>query len=127
LKEAQDLVDSAPTRVLQAVSKEHAAAAKAKLEAAGATVEVKPGTAPPPAGVAIPAEEQTEFDVILVAGGENKIEVIKVVRQLTNLSLRKAQDLVDSAPTLVLQAVSKEHAAAAKAKLEEVGATVEVK
>jgi large subunit ribosomal protein L7/L12 len=85
------------------------------------------GTAPSPAPLAVPMEELTEFDVILVAGGENKIEVIKVVRQLTNLSLRKAQDLVDSAPTLVLQAVSKEHAAAAKAKLEEVGATVEVK
>ncbi len=72
-------------------------------------------------------EEQTEFDVILKAAGEKKINVIKVVRELTNLGLKEAKDLVESAPAKVLEAVSKEVAENAKAKLEEAGAKVEVK
>ena len=72
-------------------------------------------------------EEQTEFDVILKSFGEKKINVIKVVRALTNLGLKEAKDLVESAPAPVLTAVSKDAAADAKAKLEAEGATVQVK
>ncbi len=76
---------------------------------------------------AAPEEEQTEFDVMLTEVGPNKIQVIKAVRELTSLGLKEAKDVVDSAPKAVKQAVSKEEAEAAKAKLEESGATVEVK
>lgn len=74
-----------------------------------------------------PAEEQTEFDVILTDIGANKIQVIKVVRELTSLGLKEAKDLVEAAPKAVKEAVSKEEAAAAKAKLEEAGAKADVK
>jgi large subunit ribosomal protein L7/L12 len=73
------------------------------------------------------AEEQTEFDVILNAAGEKKIQVIKEVRALTNLGLKEAKDLVDNAPKPVLERVPKEQADAAKEKLEAAGAAVEVK
>jgi large subunit ribosomal protein L7/L12 len=73
------------------------------------------------------AEEQTEFDVILGAAGDKKIQVIKEVRALTSLGLKEAKDLVDSAPKPVLEHVPKEQAEAAKAKLETAGATVEIK
>ena len=73
------------------------------------------------------AEEKTEFDVILANAGANKIQVIKVVRELTSLGLKEAKDLVDGAPKPVKTAVNKEDAQKMKAKLEEVGATVEVK
>ena len=76
---------------------------------------------------AAPAEEQTEFDVILSATGDKKIQVIKVVRELTSLGLKEAKDLVDGAPKPVKEKVSKAEAADVKKKLEEVGATVEVK
>ena len=79
------------------------------------------------AAAAEPVEEQTEFDVILKDVGAKKINVIKVVRQLTNLGLKEAKDVVDGAPSKILEAVSKEAAADAKAKLEEEGAVVEVK
>ena len=88
------------------------------------------------AGVAAPAggggggeaeEEKDEFDVVLTAAGDKKIQVIKEVRALTSLGLKEAKDLVDSAPKPVLEKVSKEDAAKAKAQLEEAGATVEVK
>ncbi|MER3467792.1 MAG: 50S ribosomal protein L7/L12, partial [Thermoflexus sp.] len=72
-------------------------------------------------------EEKTEFDVILKEVGPKKIEVIKVVRQLTNLGLKEAKDLVEAAPKAVLEGVSKEVAQDAKAKLEAVGAVVEIK
>jgi large subunit ribosomal protein L7/L12 len=72
-------------------------------------------------------EEQTEFDVILKDVGPNKINVIKVVRTLTNLGLKEAKELVESAPSKVLEAVSKDAAADAKKKLEEEKATIEVK
>lgn len=72
-------------------------------------------------------EEQTEFDVILAGVGDKKIQVIKVVREVTDLGLKEAKDLVDGAPKPVRQGVSKEEAEAIKAKLEEQGATVEVK
>jgi large subunit ribosomal protein L7/L12 len=72
-------------------------------------------------------EEQSEFDVILQAAGDKKIQVIKEVRSLTSLGLKEAKDLVDGAPKPVLEKVSKEDADKAKAQLEEAGATVEVK
>ena len=83
--------------------------------------------APAAAAVAVVVEEQTEFDVILEAVGDKKIEVIKVVRVLTNLGLKEAKELVESAPKPVKSAVSKDDAAAAKKSLEEVGAKVVVK
>jgi large subunit ribosomal protein L7/L12 len=73
------------------------------------------------------AEEKTEFDVVLNAAGDKKIQVIKVVRELTGLGLKEAKDLVDGAPKAVKEKVTKAEAADMKKKLEEVGATVEVK
>ena len=72
-------------------------------------------------------EEQDEFDVVLTAAGDKKIQVIKEVRTLTNLGLKEAKDLVDSAPKPVLEKVSKEDAEKAKAQLEAAGAAVELK
>ncbi len=80
-----------------------------------------------PAQAAPVVEEQTEFSVILANAGANKINVIKVVRTLTSLGLKEAKDLVDSAPKPIKEGVSKEEAQQVKAKLEEAGATVEVK
>ena len=79
------------------------------------------------AAAAAPVEEQTEFDVILTAAGANKIQVIKAVRELTSLGLKEAKDLVEGAPKPVKEGVSKEEAEAAKAKLAEAGASVDVK
>jgi large subunit ribosomal protein L7/L12 len=80
------------------------------------------------AAAAAPAEEEKdEFDVVLTAAGAQKIQVIKVVRELTSLGLKEAKDLVDAAPKAVLEHVTKDAAEAAKAKLIEAGATVEVK
>jgi large subunit ribosomal protein L7/L12 len=79
------------------------------------------------AGAAPAAEEQTEFDVILQGVGEKKIQVIKVVREVTSLGLKDAKDLVDGAPKPVREGVSKEEAEQIKSKLEEQGATVELK
>ncbi|MDA1061753.1 MAG: 50S ribosomal protein L7/L12 [Chloroflexi bacterium] len=73
------------------------------------------------------AEEQDEFDVILTDFGANKINVIKAVRELTSLGLKDAKDVVEAAPKAIRESVTKEEAAAAKAKLEEAGATVELK
>lgn len=86
------------------------------------------GAMPAMAGAAAPAvEEKTEFDAILATIGTNKIQVIKVVRELTGLGLKEAKDLVDGAPKPVKEGVSKDEAQKIKAKLEEQGATVEVK
>ncbi|KKM12681.1 50S ribosomal protein L7/L12 [Clostridiales bacterium PH28_bin88] len=84
-----------------------------------------PGAAAAPAEAA--EEEQTEFDVILTAAGDKKINVIKVVRELTGLGLKEAKDLVDGAPKPVKEKVNKEEAESIKAKLVEAGASVEVK
>jgi large subunit ribosomal protein L7/L12 len=95
-----------------------------------AAAPVAVGAAPAAGGgaaVAEPEEEQTEFDVVLTDVGANKIQVIKAVRELTSLGLKEAKDLVDSAPKPVKEGVTKEEAAAAKAKLEEAGAKAEVK
>jgi large subunit ribosomal protein L7/L12 len=92
-----------------------AAAAVAAAPAAGAGAE------------AAPAEEQTEFDVVLASFGANKVAVIKAVRALTGLGLKEAKEAVEGAPTTLKEGVSKDDAEAAKKSLEEAGATVEVK
>jgi large subunit ribosomal protein L7/L12 len=94
-----------------------AAAAPVMVAAAGA----------PAAGAAAAAEEKTEFAVHLMSAGDKKINVIKVVREVTSLGLKEAKDLVDGAPKVVKEGVSKDEAAAIKKKFEEVGATVEIK
>ena len=86
-----------------------------------------PGAAGGGDGAAAAEEEKDEFDVILAAAGDKKIQVIKEVRALTSLGLKEAKDLVDSAPKPVLEHASKEDAEKAKAQLEEAGATVELK
>ena len=95
------------------------------------TISAAPAAAPAAGGAgAAPAaavEEQTEFDVVLKDAGAKKIQVIKVVRELTGLGLKEAKDLVDGAPQTVKTGVSKDEAASIKAKLEEQGAGVEVK
>ncbi|MEE8422140.1 MAG: 50S ribosomal protein L7/L12 [Dehalococcoidia bacterium] len=95
----------------------------------GVTAAAPVAVAAPAAGDggAAAAEEQTEFDVMLTDFGANKINVIKAVRELTSLGLKEAKDLVEAAPTAVKEAVAKEDADTAKEKLEEAGATVEVK
>jgi large subunit ribosomal protein L7/L12 len=93
------------------------------VSAAAAAVAV---AAPAAAGAAV-AEEKTEFDVILTAAGESKVNVIKVVRALTGLGLKEAKDLVDGAPKAVKEGVSKAEAADIKKQLEEAGAKVDVK
>ncbi|NLG29219.1 MAG: 50S ribosomal protein L7/L12 [Chloroflexi bacterium] len=96
---------------------------------AAAPVAVAAAGAPAAAAAAAaePEEEQTEFDVVLTVVGDNKIQVIKVVRELTQLGLREAKELVDGAPQPVLKQVSKADAAAAAEKFKAVGATVETK
>jgi large subunit ribosomal protein L7/L12 len=93
--------------------------------AAAPVMMAGPGAAVPAGGEE--AEEQTEFDVVLTAAGEKKIQVIKEVRSLTSLGLKEAKDLVDGAPNPVLEKVAKEVADKAKEQLEGAGATVEVK
>jgi len=92
------------------------AAAPVAIAAAGGAAAAAPA-----------AEEKTSFDVILTGAGDKKIQVIKVVRELTGLGLKEAKDLVDGAPKPVKTGVSKEEAASMKTKLEEQGATVEIK
>ena len=94
---------------------------------AAAPMMVAGGAAAPAGGAAAPAEEKTEFTVILTAVGGNKINVIKTVREVTNLGLKEAKDLVDGAPKPVKEGVSKEEAETLKKKFTEAGATVEVK
>ncbi|MDD4924509.1 MAG: 50S ribosomal protein L7/L12 [Dehalococcoidales bacterium] len=106
------------SKLVKALEEEFGVSAAAPMMAAVA--------AAPAAGAAKVEEEKTEFNVTLKAAGANKINVIRVVRELTQLGLKESKDLVEGAPKLVKEAVSKEEAASAKAKLEEVGATVEV-
>jgi large subunit ribosomal protein L7/L12 len=103
-------------RFEEAFDVQAAAAAPVMMAGPGATA---------PAGEE--AEEQTEFDVVLTAAGEKKIQVIKEVRALTSLGLKEAKDLVDGAPNAVLEKVTKEAADKAREQLEGAGATVEVK
>ena len=119
LLEAAELVKVLEEKLGVSAAAPVAVAATAGTPAAGASA----------AGAAAPVEEKTEFDIILKETGSQKIPVIKVVRELTGgtLGLKEAKDLVESAPATVKKGVSKEEAAEAKKKLEEVGATVEIK
>ena len=101
---------------------------KAMEEKFGVSAAAAVAVAGPAAGaLAAAAEEQTEFTVVLASFGENKVNVIKAVRELTGLGLKEAKDLVDGAPKPVKEGISKADAEAAKKKLEEAGAKVEVK
>jgi len=114
LLEARDLVKALEEKL---GIKATAPMAMAAMPATGAAVGAE----------AAPAEEKTEFDVILTGFGDKKIQVIKVVRELTGLGLKEAKDLVEGVPKLVKEGVSKDEAATMKKKLEEAGGTVEIK
>lgn len=94
------------------------------VSAAAAAIAAGPAAAGPAAEA---AEEQTEFSVVLQSFGDKKVQVIKAVRELTNLGLKEAKDLVDNCPNAVKEGVNREEAEAAKSKLEEAGAQVEIK
>jgi len=108
--------------VMEVVELIEAMEEKFNVTAAAAAVAV---AAPAAAGAV--AEEKTDFDVVMTSFGENKVGVIKVIREITGLGLKEAKDLVEAAPTTVKEAVSKDEAAEMKKKLEEAGAAVEVK
>ena len=116
LKEKSLLETSELVKMIEETFGVSAAAAVAAAPAAAAAGEA-----------AAPAEEKTEFDVVLQAAGGNKINVIKVVREVTALGLKEAKDLVEAAPKAVKEGVSKEEAEAIRQKLADAGATVEVK
>ena len=119
LKEKSLLETSELVKMIEEAFGVSAAAAVAAAPAAGAAAGGGEAAAP--------AEEKTEFDVILQAAGGNKINVIKVVREVTALGLKEAKDLVEAAPKAVKEGVSKEEAETIKQKLTDAGATVEVK
>ena len=116
LKEKSLLEASELVKLIEETFGVSAAAAAVAAPAAGAAAEAAPA-----------AEEKTEFDVILQAAGGTKINVIKVVREITALGLKEAKDLVEAAPKAVKEGVSKDEAEAIRAKLADAGATVEVK
>jgi large subunit ribosomal protein L7/L12 len=97
------------------------------VTAAAPVAVAAPGAAPAAGGDGVAAEEQSTFDVVLTGAGDKKIQVIKVVRALTNLGLKEAKDLVDGAPNPVKEGVAREEAEQVKTQLEEAGATVELK
>jgi large subunit ribosomal protein L7/L12 len=97
------------------------------VTAAAPVAVAVPGAPAAGGGDGAPAEEQTEFDVILTGAGDKKIQVIKVVRAITSLGLKEAKDVVDSAPGPVKEGVTQEEAEGIKAQLEEAGATAEIK
>jgi large subunit ribosomal protein L7/L12 len=97
------------------------------ISAAAAMPVAVAGGAAPAGAAAAPAEEKTEFNVILAAVGDKKINVIKAVREVTNLGLKEAKDLVEGAPKPIKEGVSKDEADSIKKKFEEAGATVEIK
>ena len=111
--------------VLEAAELKEKMEDKFGVSAAAPVAAVMPGAAAGGAGAA--EEEQTEFDVVLTGVGDKKIQVIKVVREVTSLGLKEAKEVVDNAPGTVKEAVSKEEAEAIKAKLEEQGAAAEIK
>ena len=97
------------------------------ITAAAPVAVAAPGAAPAAGGDGAAAEEQTTFDVVISGAGDKKIQVIKVVRALTNLGLKEAKDLVDGAPNTVKEGVAREEADQMKTQLEEAGASVELK
>ncbi len=121
----ENLVEELSTlTVLEAAELSKLLEEKWGVSAAAPAAAAAPSAAAPAAEA---AEEQTEFDVVLVSFGEKKINVIKEVRAITGLGLKEAKDLVEAAPKPIKEAVKKEDAAQMKKKLEEAGATVEVK
>ena len=100
---------------------------KLGVSAAAAAVAAAPAAGGGAAAAAAPAEEKTEFTVVLTAAGANKINVIKAVREVTQLGLKEAKDLVDGAPKTIKEGVNKEEAETIKKKFTDAGATVEVK
>ncbi len=133
MEEGAEMAKLSTAEIVEAIGNltvlELAELVKALEERFGVTAAAPVAVAAAPAAVAPAAveEEQTEFDVILKAAGPNKIQVIKVVRELTGLGLKEAKDLVDGAPKPVKEKVSKQEAESIRAKLQEVGAEVEVK
>jgi large subunit ribosomal protein L7/L12 len=118
IEEVKNLTVLELSELVKALEEEFGVSAAAPVAAVAA----------PAAGAAAPAaEEKSEFDVILASAGGEKIKVIKVVRELTGLGLKEAKELVDNAPKAVKEGASKEEADQLKAKLEEVGASVELK
>ena len=113
--------------VLELVELTKAIQEKWGVSAAPVAVATAPAAAGGGGEAAPAAEEQTQFDVILKAAGDKKIQVIKVVREVTSLGLKEAKDLVDGAPQPVKQGIGKDEAEAVKAKLEAEGASVEIK
>ncbi|WP_054697894.1 50S ribosomal protein L7/L12 [Syntrophomonas palmitatica] len=100
---------------------------KAMEEEFGVSAAAPVAVAAAPAAVAEAVEEQYEFDVILTSAGDKKVNVIKVVRELTGLGLKEAKDLVDGAPNPIKEKINKEEAQAIKAKIEEAGGSVDIK
>jgi large subunit ribosomal protein L7/L12 len=129
MAEIQALVnDISSLTLMQAAELVKALEDKLGVKAAAAAPVMMPGGAgPTTGGTAQVEEEKTEFAVHLTSAGDKKINVIKVVREVTNLGLKEAKDVVDGAPKVVKEGVSKEEAATIKKKFEEVGATVEIK
>lgn len=107
--------------------KELVKAIEEEFGVSAAPVAVAAGPAAAAGGAAAPAEEKTEFDVVLKETGPEKIKVIKVVREITNLGLKEAKDVTEKVPSTIKEGVSKEEAEAIAAKFKEVGATVEIK
>ena len=112
------------SELVKALEEKFGVSAAAPVAVAAAPVAV---AAAPAAGGAAAAEEKTEFDVVLTSAGAGKINVIKVVREATGLGLKEAKEIVDGAPKAVKEKISKADADALKAKLEEAGASVELK
>ncbi len=121
-EEVLEWVKNAPALELSELVKE-----MEEVFGVSAAAPVAVAAAAPAGGEAAAAEEKDTFDVVLTGAGEKKIQVIKVVRELTSLGLKEAKDLVDGAPKAVVEGVNKEKAEEAKSKLEEAGAAVEVK
>ena len=125
---ANEAVDAIVEKIAELSAMDLADLSKAIQDKFGVTAAAPVAVAAAaPAGGAAEAEEQTEFDVVLVQYGDKKIQVIKAVREVTSLGLKEAKELVDGAPSKVKEGLSKEEAEGLKSKLEEVGATVEVK
>jgi large subunit ribosomal protein L7/L12 len=125
---ASEVVNEIVEKISVLTAMELADLSKAIQEKFGVTAAAPVAYAGPMAGAGAPvAEEQTAFNVMLNSAGDKKIQVIKVVRDLTSLGLKEAKDLVESAPVAVIEGATKADAEAAKAKLEEVGAQTELK
>ncbi len=122
-----NVIDEIVEKIASLSAMDLADLSKAIQDKFGVTPMAPVAAAAPAGGGEAVVEEKTEFDVMLNAAGDKKIQVIKVVRELTSLGLKEAKDLVDSAPAKVLEGVSKDDANKAIEKLQEVGAQVEVK